>query len=122
VSHGSLTPERLNLLYNQVVTGLALSFTNISLVAEEMLAAGVVPVVNDSPLARADLRHPDVLWARPTAIALAEALQSAVDRGDRDAHARAVAAAVTTPPWAHTGALFADILTAEIGVPAAVTA
>ena len=46
-AHGSLSPEELNVLYNSVVAGLALSFTNISLVAEEMLAAGAIPVIND---------------------------------------------------------------------------
>lgn len=119
VNHGSLSPTALNELYNSVVAGLALSFTNISLVAEEMLAAGVVAVVNDSPLARADLANPYALWAAPTPEGLARALDTAVARPDRDAHASAVAASVTTPGWAHTGALLAELIAAETdGVPA----
>lgn len=109
-AHGSLSPERLNLLYNRVVAGLALSFTNISLVAEEMLAAGVVPVVNDAPLARADLGNPHAAWAAPTPAGIARALADAVSRPDRDDYARAVAESVTTPSWEATGAQFARIL------------
>jgi glycosyltransferase involved in cell wall biosynthesis len=114
IEHGSLRPSELNELYNSVVTGLALSFTNISLVAEEMLAAGAVPVVNDSPLARADLSNPHALWAPATPAGLAGALGAAVSRLDRDAHAERVARSVTTPSWNDTGAGFAGILTAVL--------
>jgi glycosyltransferase involved in cell wall biosynthesis len=117
-AHGSLSPARLNELYNGVVAGLALSFTNISLVAEEMLAAGVVPVINDARLARADLENAHAAWAAPTPTAIARGLVDAVDRRDRDAHARVVAASVTTASWEATGAQFARILEAEVGRPA----
>lgn len=73
-SHGVLSPTELNLLYNTARVGMALSFTNISLVAEEMMASGVVPLVNDSPLARADLAQEGPLWAVPTPQGMAEAL------------------------------------------------
>lgn len=117
VDHGSLSPVRLNELYNGVVAGFALSFTNISLVAEEMLAAGVVPIVNDSPYARADLANPFARWAPATPDGLAQALVAAVSRPDRDMHARAVAASVTTPSWDHTGDRLADLILAEIPAP-----
>lgn len=110
-AHGNLTPERLNELYNSVVTGLALSFTNISLVADEMRLAGVLPVVNDSPMARADLPGADVGWATPTPHALATALAAAIDRarvGDRSA---AIAGSVRTGSWDASGAQFAELLT-----------
>ncbi|MFC7621387.1 glycosyltransferase family 1 protein [Microlunatus sp. GCM10028923] len=78
IRHGRLTPVELNSLYNTCIAGLALSFTNISLVAEEMLAAGTVPVINDSPRARADLKNDHARWARPTPSAMAEALSMIV--------------------------------------------
>ena len=78
-----LTPMELNSLYNRCVAGLALSFTNISLVAEELLSAGAIPVVNDSPEARADLQNPYVAWARPTPAGIAEALTAVVARTPR---------------------------------------
>jgi len=80
VSHGRLTPAELNRLYNSVHGGLAMSFTNVSLVAGEMLAAGAVPVQNDNRLARLDLEHPDAVWAAPDPASLAQALADVVDR------------------------------------------
>lgn len=91
VSHGRLSPVELNALYNRCVAGVAMSFTNISLVAEEMIAAGVVPVVGDTRLARLDLPGAAAAWARPTPAGIADALAAAVDRPDRDAHAAAIA-------------------------------
>jgi hypothetical protein len=79
--HPSLSPAELNELYNRCAVGLALSFTNISLIAYELLAAGVVPVVNDWRGSRADLDNRFVQWSRPTPGALADALCRAVDRG-----------------------------------------
>lgn len=114
VAHGSLSPSGLNELYNSVVAGLALSFTNISLVAEEMLAAGAIPVVNDSPLARADLASPHARWAAATPAGLAAELSAAVTRTHRDAYASHVAAGVTTAPWSRTGEAFADLLHDEL--------
>lgn len=79
VHAGKLTPFDLNKLYNQSVAGLAMSFTNVSLVPEEMLAAGMTPVVNDSPLARMGLRNSHVSWANPTPSGIAAALCRAVE-------------------------------------------
>ncbi|WP_066584976.1 rhamnosyltransferase WsaF family glycosyltransferase [Cellulomonas timonensis] len=76
--HGRLTPVELAALYRRCSAGFALSFTNISLVAEEMLAAGLVPVVNDHPDARADLVSPHVVWAPPTPGGLAAGLERAL--------------------------------------------
>jgi glycosyltransferase involved in cell wall biosynthesis len=77
--HAHLGTSELNELYNQCAAGLALSFTNISLIASELLAAGVVPVVNDYPGTRADLDNRHVAWARATPPAIAKALSGAVD-------------------------------------------
>ncbi|QYF72828.1 glycosyltransferase family 1 protein [Cryobacterium sp. PAMC25264] len=80
IQHGRLSPSALNELYNSSKAGLAISFTNITLVAEEMLAAGVIPVVTEVPYARDVLRHPDVQWSVTTPGALADGLGRAVDR------------------------------------------
>jgi glycosyltransferase involved in cell wall biosynthesis len=112
--HGSLTPAGLNELYGRVVAGLAMSFTNISLVAEEMLAAGVVPVVNDSPLARADLPNAYVGWAEPTAAGIAAELAAAVDRPDAGAYATKAAASVMGRSWEPTQELVAQIVEDEV--------
>ena len=91
--HPGMPPAELNGLYNRCADGLALSFTNISLIAAELLAAGAVPVVNDWRGSRADLDNPFVEWARPTPAGLADALERALDRGP-EASPERVAASV----------------------------
>lgn len=107
VRHGRLSPEQLNALYNECVAGLAMSFTNISLVAEEMLAAGCVPVVNDHPDARADLTSPCVAWAAPTPGGLADALCAVVESTPRAVEA---ARSVRTDDWGTTGGAVVRLL------------
>lgn len=97
--HGRLTPNELNELYNSCIAGLAMSFTNISLVAEEMLAAGTIPVINDSAHSRADLPNANAAWAAPTPSALASALSAAVTRPDRAGVARAASESVRRFGW-----------------------
>ncbi|WP_236557324.1 rhamnosyltransferase WsaF family glycosyltransferase [Arthrobacter sp. 9AX] len=78
--HGKLSPSELSRLYNSSLAGLALSFTNISLVAEEMLSCGMAPVVNDHAFARKDLSARGLLWAPATPGGIAEALSRAVEQ------------------------------------------
>lgn len=100
--HERLSPPQLNDLYNRCIVGLAMSFTNISLVAEEMLAAGCIPVVNDSPDSRADLDSPSVAWSPATPGAIADTLCRTVEAWTTDA-AVAAAKSVHRDDWAATG-------------------
>jgi glycosyltransferase involved in cell wall biosynthesis len=104
VRHDRLSPARLNELYNTVVAGVALSFTNISLVAEEMLAAGCLPIVNDSADSRADLPNDHVVWALPTPGGLADALSRCVSGPSGDDRPARAAASVRRDDWSATGA------------------
>jgi len=112
-NHGLVSPAALNDLYNRTITGLALSFTNVTLVAEEMLAAGNVPVANDDRFARAVLRNPHVLWADPTPGALAAALTRAVDHKDLAGRAAAVSRSVATS-WSVTQERVVDLIEDEL--------
>ena len=112
--HGRLSPAELNELYNSSIAGLAMSFTNISLVAEEMLAAGTIAVVNDSPHAHADLDNPEVIWAKPTPQALADALSSAVDCPDGAERARSAADSVRRFGWSKAKADVLRIIADEV--------
>ena len=76
-SHGRMSPADLNRLYNTCRVGLSLSFTNISLIPWELLASGVVPVVNDAPHNRLVLDNSHVSWSAATPAALADALSEA---------------------------------------------
>lgn len=100
--HGRLTVAELNDLYGRTIAGLAMSFTNITLVAEEMLAAGNIPVVNDIALAHLVLPNPFVGWAEPTGGALARALSEAVTSPDIAGRAMAAAASVVGRSWGPT--------------------
>ena len=77
--HGVTTPQELARLYNRTRAGLALSFTNVSLLCEELLACGAVPVINDHPYARADVRSAEVRWAPPTPSGIADELLATLD-------------------------------------------
>ncbi|PKH37439.1 hypothetical protein SAMN05192575_101416 [Nocardioides alpinus] len=100
--HGRPTPAQLNELYNRCAAGLALSFTNVSMVPDEMLAAGCIPVVNDSLDVRADFDNVHAEWAAPTPTALALGLERAVARTSPSAVA-AAAASVAGTSWERTG-------------------
>jgi hypothetical protein len=97
--HGRLSPAELNELYNRCAAGLALSFTNISLIANELLAAGAIPVVNDSPRTRADLDNPYVEWGAATPLGLADALGRAVDRQAGGTEVTSIAASIGDLSW-----------------------
>lgn len=94
--HGRLWPAELNVLYNRTLGGIAMSFTNVTLVAGEMLAAGNIPVVNDSSLTRPVLDNPHVAWARSSPVAIADALSRVVECADPQSRARAAANSIQT--------------------------
>jgi hypothetical protein len=112
--HGRLTTSELNDLYGRTIAGLAMSFTNITLVAEEMLAAGNIPVVNDLELARRVLPNPHVRWAAPVAAALAESLSAAVSQPDIEGAAAAAAASVIGRSWQPTCDALVGIVEEEV--------
>lgn len=114
VFHGRLTAAELNELYGQTIAGLAMSFTNITLVAEEMLAAGNIPVVNDMAEARLVLTNPHVRWAAPTARALAAELSAAVSAADGGARAEAAASSVVGRSWKPTQDAVARVIEEEV--------
>lgn len=115
IEHGTLAPAELAALYNRCSAGIALSFTNISLVAEELLACGAVAVVNDSPDARADLPHPGAVWASPTPAGIAAALGRAVSL-DRPGHETA---AGVRPGWGPAQEVVGRIVEDELGAAGA---
>jgi hypothetical protein len=112
--HGRLSPAELNRLYNTCTAGLVLSFTNISLVPEEMLAAGTIPVVNDAAYSRVVLQNEHAVWAAPTPSALAEALSAAVTRPGREPAARAASESVQGFGWTRAQADILRIIENEV--------
>jgi hypothetical protein len=117
-NHGSLAPRDLNVLYNRTIASLSLSFTNISLVPEELMAAGNVPVMNDHEFARADLTASHAIWAKPTPRAIAQALSRAVTAPDIDARARLLSAPGGRG-WTATAVMVAETIEAVCANPGA---
>jgi glycosyltransferase involved in cell wall biosynthesis len=116
-NHGHLTPHQLNDLYNRCYAGLSLSFTNVSLVALEMLAAGCIPIVNESVHIRSDVANPFVRYAAPHPHALAAALEGVVVTQDFDSLARAAADSVRPGTWNDAGAAVDAIFRRTLGLP-----
>lgn len=111
IQHGSVPPAELNRIYNATIAGLAMSFTNVSLVPGELLAAGTVPVLNRLAGPQLDLDSPDALWAAGHPDALAAALATAVDADDLTIAERARRLADRPrPSWAAAQAAVADYI------------
>jgi glycosyltransferase involved in cell wall biosynthesis len=110
VDHGRVSPEKLNHLYNRCFAGLSLSMTNVTLVAYEMLAAGCIPVVNDTINIRTDLKNHFVRYALPEPHALASELEAVVLRQDFESLSRAAAKSVRSVKWDDAGSAVDAIL------------
>ena len=104
IDHGRISPEGLNYIYNRCYAGLSLSLTNVSLVTNEMLASGCIPVVNDSDLIRTDLQSPFVRYVQPYPHTLAAELESVVTAPDFDSLSRQASASVQSSSWDAAGA------------------
>jgi hypothetical protein len=104
VDHGRISPDELNRIYNRCYAGLSLSLTNVSLVPHEMLAAGCIPVVNDTVPNRLVLDNPFVCYAPSYPEALASELEALVITRDFDSISRASAASVVPASWDNAGA------------------
>jgi glycosyltransferase involved in cell wall biosynthesis len=100
-SHGLLTPEQLNDLYNRCIAGLTLSATNVSLVPHEMLASGCIPVVNDAEQNRVVLDNDHVAYAHGTPWDIAARLSELVERplAERQAASAVASASVQAQSW-----------------------
>jgi O-antigen biosynthesis protein len=102
-AHGVCSPQELAALYNQCRAGVAMSFTNVSLLAEELLACGTVPVINDSAYARADVESGYVRWAPPTPSGVADTVLAILDAPPAPAE---VAASARPDAWRPAQAVF----------------
>jgi hypothetical protein len=117
--HGVLAPETLSRLYNRCRVGVALSFTNVSLLAEELLACGTVPVINDSAYARADVVSEHVRWGSPTPSGIADAVLETLETPPEPI---AVARSARPDAWRPAQAGFVRAVEDEVFGQAAVSA
>ncbi len=90
VNRRILDTEDLNKLYNESATGLALSFTSMSLLPVEMMASGCIPVVNKAPYTTMVHYPKYVQYAEPSPQGLADAIWEAANPSDPAKQAQAV--------------------------------
>jgi glycosyltransferase involved in cell wall biosynthesis len=107
-NHSALALEKLNALYNQCAAGLVLSATNMSLLPLELLAAGVIPIVNDAPNNRLVSSNPSIVYAPARPAALADALIAAVDEPDQQQRSSLASRSVLGHSWEDSGKQFLD--------------
>lgn len=103
---GSMPIHELNAVYNRCATGLVLSMTNMSLLPLELLAAGVIPVVNDGDNNVQVSDNPFIEYASASPRALADRLIAVVDRPDLPAHSQAGADSLGEGGWSKSGQQF----------------
>ena len=115
IRHGSLAPARLSELYNRCRVGLAMSFTNVSLVPAEMLACGAIPVIGGLRCPPADLDNPFVRWCDPTPHQLADKLCAVVEAGKPSP--AEVAASVRAMSWDAAQRVSLEIIEDEVYGP-----
>lgn len=105
--HG-LSVDALGPIYNRCAVGLVLSFSNLSLLPLELLAAGTIPVVNDAPNNRLVSNHPEIVYTEPSPAALAEAIIAVLDDPAPEERAKRAAASAVGASWAASGRQFLD--------------
>lgn len=110
VNHAAMQVTELDALYNRCGAALVLSLTNMSLLPLELLASGVIPVVNTGDNNAMVSDNPFLRYCEPNPKALARTLLEVLDRPDQADHARRAAASVAGLSWDASGKQFVDIL------------
>lgn len=110
VNHSAMQVSELNDLYNRCGVALVLSLTNLSLLPLELLAAGVIPVVNAGDNNAMVTDNPFIEYCEPSPHALAERLLAVLDREDQPERAAAAAASVADASWDAAGRQFLEIV------------
>lgn len=95
----ALPLSALNEVYNECAVALVISLTNMSLLPLEILAAGVIPVMNDGPNNTMVSNNQYIRYVSPTPNAMAKALQEEAKRKDLPQYAAKAAASVTSLSW-----------------------
>lgn len=108
VDHGPMGLGELSALYNRCAAALVLSATNMSLLPLELLACGVIPVVNDAPNNRLVSDNPWISYAPARPLALARAMTAVIDDPEQQKHASLAAASVADHSWEDSGRQFLD--------------
>ena len=106
VNHKAVDISELDEIYNRCAAGLVLSLTNMSLLPMELMASGVVPVVNDAPNTRGVFDSPHVEYVPMSPKAIAERIIAIVDRADAIEHGELISRSVGETDWSDPASTF----------------
>lgn len=110
VDHGIVDAATLNEIYNRCAAGLVLSMTNMSLAPMEMMASGVVPVINEADNTKGVFDDPFLEFVEIAPQAMAVKLAQILNRPDVREHAARVAQSVASAGWDDAGTVFVSAL------------
>ncbi|MDH6533341.1 hypothetical protein M2119_001578 [Aurantimicrobium minutum] len=117
VNHGTLDVSELPALYNRCASALLISLTSVSLLPLEVMACGVVPVVNDADNTRISLHNnPGIDYVALSPRRMAEHLIAAVDAPNQVEHSRSIAKSMEGGSWAGPGEVVVNIFNTTLGI------
>lgn len=102
-SLGSLQLHQLNEVYNRCRVGLVLSLTNMSLLPLELIASGVIPVINEGQNNRLVGTNEHIRFAQPNPKALAREMVDAFNANASESSAKRIAASLRDSSWDDAG-------------------
>lgn len=117
VNHGTLDVSQLPDLYNRQAAALLISLTSVSLLPLEVMACGVVPVVNDADNTRISLNdNPGIDFVAMSPGLMAERLIAAVDNTNQVDHSRKIAQEMEGGSWAGPGEVVVSVFNKTLGL------
>lgn len=117
VNHGTLDASQLPDLYNRCAAALLISLTSVSLLPLEVLACGVVPVVNDADNTRISLNdNPGIDFVAMSPGRMAEHLIAAVDNINQVEHSRKIAQSMAGASWVGPGEEVVSVFNKTLGL------
>jgi hypothetical protein len=121
VNHGILEIADLNDLYNRCFAGLVLSFTNLSLVYNELASCGAIPVINSGLNTTMSLDNPHFHFRDPMPQRLAAALSECYEQRTPDL-AQEVSESVGQSSWRKANQQFVEIVEQQMRPTVAIAA
>lgn len=101
-------------LYNKCSAALVMSLTNMSLLPLELLACGVIPVVNDGENNRLVSDNEFIEYVPNSPLSLANKLSEVIGRDNLSAYSQKASQSVAGQSWDYSGEKFIKIITDKL--------
>ena len=110
----TLDLDQLNNVYNKCVVGLIMSFTNMSLLPLEVMASGMIPVVNDGENNSLVSNNKYISYAHPDPVSLANAMSRVVNMKNMKQYSKDASSSVMHTTWDDAGKKFVEVILNEM--------